>query len=695
MAAGGSTPPPQARISLARWSVTVAPGAIAIAGLVLFLSSLHRIELGQMTGLGLISVLPVASLAGTGLVVLGFVLMLGLSAPRSAVLGVMLAAIVLCLDGVTAIAEPEPRFATAYQIAGFVEYIRTTGHTAPGIDAYFSWPGFFALTAFVESAIGRHDLLPVLRWWPAVIDLLCLVPLAQIMRGLRLNWRATWFALLVFSVGNWVGQDYFSPQSFNYLLYLVFIAILLTWFGTATPAKPAGRAESGDSGTPGRLRWLMFGRLARGERAPRPVSLSGRVILLLLLVAIFVTSAVSHQLTPFLMLAACAGLVLARRCTLTGLPVLLGVILIGWISFGTVAYWSGHLAGIFSGVGHLGANVSSSVGDRLTGSTPLHQDALYIRVGFAAVVMAAAGLGLLRRRLALISDRTLLVLLCVPFLSVGLQSYGGEIALRVYLFALPAASVLAACLFFPDVAAARRSWRPLASAAVAGVLFAGLFFGARYGNEAFEQTPPGELAAMNYVYAHDADGLRLAWLSNAPAINVTPQMPWQYRDLDKVRYLPVQAPADPAAVAGLVASLRKLGPGTYLIAASTQSAYLEQAASYPPGWGGRFRASMTTAAGVRVAFADRDATIYTLSWPRGTPRPSLLLDPRGPSLRATAWTPAGLGALLLLLLLLTTRELVRLRRPVPRRLTRLLTMASAPLLLLLLVAVTERFAVLS
>src|SRR5258708_33002935 len=97
------------------------------------------------------------------------------------------------------------------------------------------------------------------------------------------------------------------------------------------------------------------------------------------------------------MLAPCAALVVARRCTLTGLPVLLGVILIGWISFGAVGYWSGHLSAIFGGIGQLGANVTASVGARPTGSTPEHPHVPYIRVGFAAVCLAMRGPGLLPR----------------------------------------------------------------------------------------------------------------------------------------------------------------------------------------------------------------------------------------------------------------------------------------------------------
>ena len=183
-------------------------------------------------------------------------------------------------------------------------------------------------------------------------------------------------------------------------------------------------------------------------------------------------STASHQLTPFFMLGACGGLVLARRCTITGLPVLLGVILVGWVSFAAVTFWSGHLSDMFGGIGHLGANLSTSVAGRLAGSTPEHvagactcgrdsprRSSSWPRSGF------------LRRRHRAIDDRAALVLLCVPFLAFGLQSYGGEIALRIYLFALPAACILAALLFFPATGQAARVWRALVAAAACAVVF--------------------------------------------------------------------------------------------------------------------------------------------------------------------------------------------------------------------------------
>ena len=48
-----------------------------------------------------------------------------------------------------------------------------------------------------------------------------------------------------------------------------------------------------------------------------------------------------------------------------------------------------------------------------------------------------------------------------PFALLALQSYGGEMALRIYLFLLPAACILAGCFFFADPKAGRALLRML------------------------------------------------------------------------------------------------------------------------------------------------------------------------------------------------------------------------------------------
>jgi hypothetical protein len=484
-----------------------------------------------------------------------------------------------------------------------------------------------------------------------------------------------------------VGQDYLSPQSFNYVLYLVFLAILVNWF---TQPRLSANPHVIVSGLT-RLHRRIFGILRPGELAPRPASTGQRAFLLAVLIAIFAVSTMSHQLTPFYLVGACTALVLVRRSTLPGLPVLFGVILIGWVSFAAVDYWSGHMSNIFGGFGNLGGNLTSSVGGRLMGSTSVHLLTLHAREGVAAVIVGMAILGLLRRRRKGFDDRVLIALFCMPILSIGLQSYGGEMALRIYLFLLPAACILAGCFFFADPKAGRANWRAIPVLALCAAILPVAFILVRYGNDAFEQIPTGEVAASNWIYSHDAQGARIQWLSSSPTIDNTPEMPWSYKDINKVLYLPVQAPLHPANVSGLVHGLRSSGPGTYLIATRTQETYLEQAAGYPAGWGSRFNQLMRAEPGVRVAFTNSAATVYTVGWPPGAhPRPLPPIGGRGSP--TTIVSVLGLVLLFTLIAVLMAREFLRVVRPRATRLIRPLTVASVPLLVLVLGDVVLRFA---
>lgn len=676
------------------WAPTAAVAVAAAAGLALFFTALPGVSLAGVNGFGLISVLPASALAGVTLVALAFMAGISLRGPSLVLLGAILAGLVVCLDGVTAFVEAEPRFPTGYQIAGFVNYVAATGHAAPGLAAYFSWPGFFALVSFVTGAAGTHGMLTLLKVWPMAIDLLYLPPLFFLTRNLRISWRARWLAGFLFAVGNWVGQDYFSPQAFNYLLYLVFVAILVNWFAQPVGSQPPRLLRAPRWHRLRSLHHRLFGEVRPGELPRRPAGTGERAFLLALLIGLFTVSTMSHQLTPFFMLGACAALVVVRRCSLTGLPVLLGVILVGWVSFAAVGYWSGHLNTIFGPVGDLLANLFGSVTGRIAGTAPGHVLALHARVGMAAVIVLLALLGLLRRRRLGIDDRALLALLCMPVFAFGLQSYGDEIGLRIYLFMLPAACVLGACLLFPQRRSARPDWRALTAMAGCAIILPAAFFLVRYGNEAYEQIPSGELTAANWVYAHDAHGVRLLWLSTDPATEDTPEMPWAYEDLAKVDYVPVLAPTNPVQVQSLVAGLRSDGPGSYLIAAQTQVAALQETASYPADWGSRFNTVMAAAPGVRVAFSDAAAVIYTLRWAPGAREKPLAVSTASPPARSLSWAWTGLVLLWLLLAVLAVREFTRVYRPGAGAI-RVLTLYSLPLLALLAAVVLLRFVVLS
>ena len=63
-----------------------------------------------------------------------------------------------------------------------------------------------------------------------------------------MSWQARWLAAWLFCLLNWIGQDYFSPQGWTYLLYLLFVGFLVTWF------RPTERT-SGRGSEPPRPGW--------------------------------------------------------------------------------------------------------------------------------------------------------------------------------------------------------------------------------------------------------------------------------------------------------------------------------------------------------------------------------------------------------------------------------------------------------
>ncbi len=71
-----------------------------------------------------------------------------------------------------------------------------------------------------------------LRWAPLVLNLSYLLPLKVIANVTLRSERARWLVLPLFLAGNWIDQDYFSPQGVDFFLYLVVIAVLLKSFSS-------------------------------------------------------------------------------------------------------------------------------------------------------------------------------------------------------------------------------------------------------------------------------------------------------------------------------------------------------------------------------------------------------------------------------------------------------------------------------
>ncbi|MCE0444950.1 hypothetical protein LT493_05895 [Streptomyces tricolor] len=241
-----------------------------------------------------------------------------------------------------------------------------------------------------------------------------------------------------------------------------------------------------------------------------------------------------------------------------------------------------------------------------------------------------------------------------------MQSYGGEMALRVFMFAGAGRwALLGGLAFFPRLGAGARERRVRAApvaALLAGLLLAGGFLVARWGNEPFERTRPGEVAAMDWVYAHDRPTLRLLWLSQDPVDEVTPALPWGARDMERVTYVPTQAPADPALVAGLVKALKDAGPNAYLMVNRSQVTCLELDAGFPASWAPRLTGHLDERREPTKVLVNEDVTVYALrTRPAGGRCRGRIQGRPGRRVTWTPWSVVGALAAVILVVLLAGR----------------------------------------
>ncbi|MGN9912913.1 hypothetical protein ACTMTJ_35790 [Phytohabitans sp. LJ34] len=589
---------------------TAAPAPVALlAGH----AALRGAEEDAIGSLGLVDVLPMRFWAAILLLTVGFAAALFLAA-RPVVLAGYVVAFTVLLHGAASIVESMPRFVPAWLHVGFADYIARTGQVAPDLDARFSWPGFFTLSAMLTRVAGLPDAMPLLDWMPVAANL-CYA--AVVYRLARLSFPdspGAWLVVWLFVPANWVGQDYFSPQAVNFLFYLLIFVALLVWFRTSRldrlRHRQHGRPRHG-AGPPGRtLRlprpmWIL--RLAGLPRAPlrgepEPVAAGGRTLagVMVVVLLLFTASTMSHQLTPVAMVAPVVTLVLARRCAVRALPALLVVILAGYLSYLAQAYWSGHLDELLTSFGRLGQTVDSGIADRVRGD-PGHLFALRVRQWLTLGVWGLAAFGAWRSMRRGRGDLAVFVLALAPFLLLFAQSYGGEVFLRVYLFALPFAVVLAVAALLP----ARHTAVAAVLTVVVSLAMTGAFFVARYGNESFERVRPGDVAAVEWLYANAAPGSTFVALT----FNVT----WRARHVDEYRYTPLTDDRGPDEVTDIEATMRTNPRGAYLILTPGQYVMAESFFGRPSGWGEAIERQVATSGLFRLVYAREGAKIFVLA----------------------------------------------------------------------------------
>ncbi|MFE2728888.1 glycosyltransferase [Kitasatospora sp. NPDC059327] len=629
------------------------------AALALWLLALPRVRLGGMGDLGLIQVLPALYWAGLALLVAGFVAVLRDRRIRQRWAAGYVLALIAFIHATPTLLYPELRYAWAWKHVMVVDAMLRHDGSVPyagELDIYNQWPGFFQLNVLLLRATGLHSALGYAVWYPVLANVLLLGPLLLIFRTVTQDRRLVWGGIWIYYSAAWIGQDYFSPQAFSYLLFLAVIAMVLRRLAAtrvaqappgegapagpapaapapsaSAPAPPAPAAVRSGPGTGARAMTWVSDLPPRGGWRPLPF-----VLVLVLTAAI----ACSHQLTPLMLISTLLMLALPRRNRRVVLPALVGAVGITFAWDATVA--RPYLA---KNIGNLVAALASPDNNALPGLQRLAQPApgqvfaSWVDRGLTAAVLVLAVTAVVRHRWVRRTSLPLLLIAPVPLLLAN--SYGGEMVFRAYLFALPAAALLAATVLIP----ASRAPDPPGVAATSAVsatdapgpvpgprrvlpglrwgltavallgLLGGLVFG-YYSKEAMNDFSPGEVAALRYVTHTAPPGSRI--------VSVTADLPGSEERYDQLSRTALslgtpqdrrQLVADPAtAVEAALADPTVTGP-SYLVLTKAQVAECELTGILPADTVDRVRAAASTSSTLRVVFTDGDATVYRHSAP--------------------------------------------------------------------------------
>jgi hypothetical protein len=510
---------------------------------------------------------------------------------------ILVVGLLLLLYAPAAVVGDVPRNAVSWRHLGIADAM-ANGEFDPRIDVYFNWPGFFPGLATFIQATGLPPL-QVAAWAPVANVALWSLGVVAVLRALTRDKDAILIPLWIFLIGNWIDQDYLSPQALAFLLHLAVLALVLTFLGATV-----------QGGAPG---WRDFWRV--GTRVPEQDD--GHLRRLILGVALLLSVAMvsSHQLTPVVLAFSLAGLVLVRRSWAPLLPAIIGLLVVLWLLYPASTYLVGHPVFGPDEAGVVEANLTG----RVVGS-PGHLAIQEVRIALTIGVWVLAAVGVMQSWRAGRRDLRPYVLAIVPFLMLPILNYGGEMLLRVTLFSLPFVAFFAA----RPLATLRPRWRrrtgklggPSTARALVLVLLLSVLCAAsvtaRYGNAHFDTFTDEEVQAVEML--HDLAPAGSVIVSGATST------PWASQDYTRYTRRSVQslcavdfAPAACVRTLGDLADHEASTGGITLLLTRGNQASLEMQGQMSDDQFARFEAGIRGLAGTRLLFANRDARIYHLA----------------------------------------------------------------------------------
>ncbi|GAA3631110.1 hypothetical protein GCM10022200_12490 [Microbacterium awajiense] len=333
------------------------------------------------------------------LVAVAFCVAIAAGALRTAWLTLVVTVLMMRLP--TAVSTDAPLYSWTYKHFGPIDYIQRFGGVDLTAGIYHHWPGMFSFIAWVGTITGAETIV-IAQWFTVGSQLAFAGAVYYLARTFGFTIPTALVAAFGAQAVNWVGQDYLSPQAFGFALGIVVVALVL--------ASTRSTAAS----------W----------------------------VAVFIFSAivVTHQLTPYWILAAVLLLTVLGRIRPRYIVAVFAAIAVGYLlmhlsvvtTFGDLLNFD-----ILSNILTPSAS-SEALGDPSSGQVFNS----WVARAITGLVWASAVAIIVRRLLRRAEPwRDTLVPAVVAFspalILVG-QGYGGEALFRVFLYSIPGCMLILA-----------------------------------------------------------------------------------------------------------------------------------------------------------------------------------------------------------------------------------------------------------
>ncbi|MFD5801841.1 glycosyltransferase [Streptomyces sp. NPDC127020] len=394
------------------------PAVPLLAALALWVYAVRNTDVSALDDYGLVSALHPTFWAGLAVLTAGFWFTVRDPRRRAGWPAAYVLGLLVIERATQAVLYPTPLYAWAWKHDAVIDHLLTSGGLQSAdrlgdMAVYDQWPGFFAAQAALVRLLGVDNAAMYMAWWPLVSSVLLLLPLLLIYRTFTEDRRLIWTAVWLFCVGNWVGQDYFSPQSVAFALHLGVLAVVLRRYG-----RPGGR----------------------GDRQRQAV---WTVLLSVLVIAIVV----SHQLTPGMLVVTLLALAFTRRHRDWVPLVTTVVIFLAWCLTAALPFLSAAMPDMIRSVGDIGANVETGYGSTPTGTGAVATSWAARLLSGSVLLLALAGV--LRQKALRQGALPLLLVAAAPLPMFVASSYGSEMIFRVLMFMLPGAAFFAAAALLP------------------------------------------------------------------------------------------------------------------------------------------------------------------------------------------------------------------------------------------------------